>query len=339
MKSSLSKLLLTLLLLLLAAPAATAYDFEEGGIYYNYCGTNEVEVTDGGTKYSGAITIPDSVQHDGKTYSVTSIGEYAFENWTGLTSITIPNSVTSIGEYAFKNCTGLTSITIPNSVNSIGSRALAYCYSLKNIEVEANNSNYSDIDGVLFDKETSTLIAYPNAKGKVYTIPNSVTSIGNFAFGGCTGLASVTIPNSVTSIGEYAFKGCRGLTSVTIPNSVTSIGESAFEGCRGLTSVTIPNSVNSIGKWAFYYCDSLKRVDINSLSAWLKIDFNTPDSNPMASGVATLYLNGEKVTNVVVPPEITAIKNYTFLNCHSLSSITIPNSVTSIGKAAFDISI
>ena len=198
-----------------------------------------------------SVTIPNSV---------TSIGYGAFDDCTGLTSVTIPNSVTSIGESAFFKCSGLTSVTIPNSVTSIGYGAFYECSSLTSINVASDNSNYCSLDGVLFNKDKTTLIQYPGGKQGAYTIPNSVTNIGDLAFSGCSGLASVTIGNSVTSIGSVAFSGCSGLTSVTIPNSVTSIGKQAFYECSSLTSVTIPNSVTRIGYDAFRSCSGLTSV-------------------------------------------------------------------------------
>ena len=200
-----------------------------------------------------SVTIPDSV---------TSIGSCAFYDCTGLTSITIPDSVTSIGESAFAFCTGLTSVTIPDSVTSIGDEAFNNCTRLTSITVKEGNPKYSsDEYGVLFNKDKTLLIQYPiGNKRTSYTIPDSVTSIGDWAFAQCTGLTSVTIGNSVTSIGEAAFWLCTSLTSVTIPNSVTSIGSSAFSMCVSLTSVTIPDSVTSIGNGAFYFCTSLTDV-------------------------------------------------------------------------------
>ena len=190
-----------------------------------------------------SITIPNSV---------TSIGDWAFINCSSLTSITIPNSVTSIGDYAFNRCASLTSITIPNSVTSIGNSVFYLCSSLTSMVVEEGNTTYDSRNNcnAIIETATNTLIA-----GCQKTIiPNSVTSIGDWAFNGCYSLTSITIPNSVTSIGDWAFNGCESLTSITIPNSVTSIGDWAFERCSSLTSITIPNSVTSIGEEAFRYC-------------------------------------------------------------------------------------
>ncbi|MDR1787882.1 MAG: leucine-rich repeat protein [Treponema sp.] len=192
-----------------------------------------------------SVTIPNSV---------TSIGNYAFYNCFGLTSVTIGDSVTSIGTSAFDLCRRLTSVTIPASVTSIGSSAFDYCTGLTSITVAENNTTYSSVDGVLFNKNKTMLIQYPAGKTGAYTIPSSVTSIGDYAFSGCTGLTSVTIGASVTSIGNYAFYVCTGLTSVTIPGSVTSIGSQAFRDCNGLTSVTFEGSAiedNNFGTYAF----------------------------------------------------------------------------------------
>ena len=231
--------------------------------------------------------------------SVTSIEDGVFSGCSGLTSITIPNSVTSIGSNVFRNCSGLTSVTIPNSVTTIGSFAFFGCSGLTSI-----------------------------------TIPNSVTIIGGYAFYGCSGLTSITIPNSVTSIGGGTFYGCSGLTSITIPNSVTSIGEVTFSGCSGLTSITIPNSVTSIGDRAFKECSALTSVNISDIAAWCNIVFANNAANPL-SYAKSLYLNGEALTNVIIPNSATAIGLRAFYGCSSMTSITIPNSVKSIEVEAF----
>ena len=252
---------LSLLLLALMLPAtASAYDFEVDGIYYYYIGDNQAGVTDADGSwytpdYSGDVIIPETVTYGGTTYSLTAIGESAFEHCTGLTSVTIPNSVIVIGDNAFRSCSGLTSVDIPNSVSTIGYWAFVGCENLKRVNIDDleawcrisfyYGSNPCDAAGHLYlnGEEIINLV-----------IPCSVTSIGNYVFESLIGLKSVTIPNSVTSIGESAFQNCIGLTSVTIPNSVTSIGDYAFENCSGLIGITIPNSVTSIGGYAFYYC-------------------------------------------------------------------------------------
>ena len=190
-------------------------------------------------EYGGDMSIPSSVTYMEKTYSVTSIGQSAFFRCTYLTSISIPNSVTSIKGGAFSGCTGLTSMTIPNSVSSIGSGAFEGCTGLTSISVNALNTSYVDIDGVLFKKDKTTIIAYPCGKQGAYTIIPSVTSIEDEAFYGCSGLTSVTIPNSVTSIGLYAFYGCTGLESLTLLNTTfLMIDGEAFSYCTGLKEIT-----------------------------------------------------------------------------------------------------
>ena len=251
---------------------------------------------------------------------VTSIGNEAFYHCTSLTSVTIPDSVTSIGDRVFSYCTSLTSVTIPDSVTSIGDRVFSYCTSLTGIWVAEGNSHYSsDASGVLFNKDKTTLVQCPGAFA-AYTIPDSVTSIGRYAFYGCTSLTSVTIPGSVTSIGVYAFDSCASLISVTIPDGVTSIGDSAFDYCTSLTSVTIPGSVTSIGDSVFYHCTSLASVTI-------------PDSVTSIGRYAFAYC--KSLTSVAIPDGVTSIGEKAFSQCTSLTSVAIPDSVTSIGERAF----
>ena len=269
---------------------ANAYDVEIDGIYYDLITkAKQATVTSGTTKYSREVVIPESIEHEGVSYSVTSIGFKAFDSCTGLTSISIPNSVTSIGVYAFQGCSRLTSIIIPSSVTSIASYAFNGCSTLTSISIPNNVTSIGTF-------------AFQNCSGLTsVTIGNSVTSIGIYAFYGCNSLTSVNIsdlaawcnisfkdnssnplnfahhlflngteikdlviPNSMTSIGNYAFYGCSCLTSLTIPNSVTSIGNYAFSGCSSLTSLTIPNSVSSIGTYAMSSCSALETIVIGN---------------------------------------------------------------------------
>ena len=293
-----------------------------------------------------------------KGVRVTSIDSEAFLGCTGLTSVTIPDSVTSICSYVFYYCDNLTSVTIGDSVESIGDSVFSGCKSLTSIDVNIDNQFYKSIYGNLYSKDGKTLIQYTiGKKDNSFAIPDSVESISNSAFLGCTSLTSVTIPDRVTSIGNAAFYRCDSLTSVTIGDSVENIGNYAFAWCERLASVTIPNSVTSIGEWAFNYCTSLMSVtigngvtsigeeafsgctrltsvNITDIAAWCNISFAYYNSNPL-DYAKNLYLNGELVTELIIPDSITSIGDYAFYNCDSITSVTIPYGVTIIGKSAF----
>ena len=213
--------------------------------------------------------------------------------------VQVSPAVTSLGYGMFVGYYSLAEISIPDSVTSIGAIAFYDCDSLTSV-----------------------------------TIGNGVTSIGEEAFSGCDGITSVTIPDSVTSIGEEAFSNCDSLTSVTIGNGVTSIGAYAFYDCSSLTSVTIGDGVTSIEESAFEDCSGLTSVYVTDIAAWCAIDFGSYNANPL-SYAHNLYLNGELVTDLVIPDGVASIGIDAFYGCTSLTSITIPNSVTSIGAWAF----
>jgi len=344
--------------------AETTPSFSVDGLAFKVKNKKAVEVV---YRKSNAekFVIPASVKHGGVSYSVTSIGDSAFMDCPSLKSITIPStvttignraffycealssisipsSVTSIGTRAFSGCSSLTSITIPSSVTSIGDYAFRGCRALKTFTIDENNPNYSIVDGVLFNKDRTTLIACPNSESSSYEIPSSVTTIGKSAFRGLA-LKSITIPSSVTTIGEYAFSGCSSLTSITIPSSVKSIEKYAFGECVSSTTLTIPSSVTSIGEMAFYKCQSLKSVSIpssiTSIREWTFGECDALTSISIPSSVTSIgdYAFGSctSLLSVSIPSSVTSIGRNAFNRCFSLTSITIPSSVTSIGDGAF----
>ena len=190
--------------------------------------------------------------------NLNSIGDDAFSGCTGLTAITLPASLNSIGDDAFYNCTSLTAMNLPASVTSIADFAFESCSKLTTFTVDPSNPNYSSTNGVLFDKTQTTLLQFPMGKTGSYTLPSSVTRIGNAAFESCTGLTSLTLPTNLNNIGNYAFFKCTGLTSLTILSGLTSLQEGCFQSCTKLTSVTLPASVNTLGDGIFYGCSLLK---------------------------------------------------------------------------------
>ena len=282
-----------------------------------------------------SVTIPDSV---------TTIGNHAFQYCSSLTSVTIGDSVTTIGIYAFYGCSSLTSVTIGDSVTTIEFGAFANCSSLRefNGKYASEDGRYLIIDG--------TLNSFAPAGLTEYTIPNSVTTIGEYAFYYCDCLTSVTIPDSVTTIGWSAFDGCSSLTSVTIPDSVTSIGYRAFFDCWRLTNVTIGDSVTEIGDSAFSGCSILTEFNgkfasedgrcliivgtLNSFAPAGLTEYTIPDSVTTIGDYAFSWCSS--LTSVTIPDSVATIGNSAFRWCESLTSVTIPDGVTTIGGGAFE---
>ena len=299
------------------------------------------------------ITIPNSVTGiaayafnntallENQTTAVKYVGKWVVDCDYDAKSVTIKNGTVGIADSAFDDCNSLTSITIPDSVASIGNSAFENCTSLTEIKVATKNSKYVSVNGVLYNKNKTTLICYPaGKKDKSYKIINSVSSIGNNAFNGCDSLTNITIPNSVTSIGDLAFNGCTSLKSITMPNSITSISGGVFYGCTSLTSITIPDGVTSIRWSAFGHCASLKSITIpDSVTSIGECAF-------YGSGLTTVKLP-EKLNDIgvdafgstpIIKNQKTEIKyiGSTIISCDTdAEELTIGDNVTTIASYAF----
>ena len=293
------KQLTILIVVMTICDFAFGQKFESNGIYYNIISATEpyqVAVTSKNTSYPyndddiymNNVAIPASVTYEGNTYSVTTIMNHAFGYCNALTSVNIPKSVTTIENDAFY-----------------------YCSNLIQFEVSTENPSFSAESGVLFSKNQDTLIQYPIAKsGTSYSIPNSVTTVGNAAFYSCTGLTSITIPNSVTTIKHAAFYSCINLTNITIPRSVITIENYAFVECWNLTQFEV-------------------EPENSSFSAVEGVLFSKNQDTLL------IFPKGQLGAPYIIPNSVTTIGFAAFFHCTGLASLIIPNSVATIEDNAF----
>ena len=408
--------LLTFIIALLAATGAWAQTtFIAENLKYTVtdAATHTVELTGYVTKPTGALTIPATVTNEDTEYSVTSIGSSAFSSCYSLKAVTIPASVTNIGSSAFSWCSRLTAVTIPEGVATIGSSAFERCSSLTEVNIPASvtnigswvfdycsaltaihvaegNTAYSSEDGVLFNKDKTTLVCYPIGKTETtYTVPATVTTFTTSAFEGCTALAQINLPNSLTDMSLRTFYGCTSLTEVTLPDGVTRLMGFNFTDCSALEKVTLPEGITYIGNNAFYNCSALTemtvwairppgvsndaftgvgsslvvKVPAEGLPAYQTADI-WKDFSLQGNGQAPFVVDNLKyrvtsqtentvevmgyqtaptdaltipanVTYNEVTYTVTGIKEQVFANCSALTSVSLPDGLTSIGNAAF----
>ena len=274
---------------------------------------------------SGCCTVCDRppAPAEGILYKLSSDGTYAeVVGYTGTAKkINIADTyngvpVTKIYEKAFYNNSSITSVVIPDSVTSIGNYAFENCSALKDVYI----TDIAAWCNISFGNYSANPLYYATYATNLYLNGELITEL--------------VIPDGVTAIPMYAFYKQNSITSVTIPDSVTSIGDYAFADCDALTSVIIGNGVVFIGNYAFYYCSALKDVYITDIASWCNISFESSSANPLYYAT-NFYLNGELITELVIPDGVTSIGNYAFYGCDALTSVVVPDSVTSIGSSAF----
>lgn len=362
------------------------YDFEDGGIFYNY-GTdgNEAVVTCRNTQYktyAGDVVVPEQVIHNGRTLTVTAVGDDAFRDCAGLNTVTLPGSVKRIGDRAFRSASGLTHVDLPAGLEKIGDQSFTNCISLQQVYLSSSvreignkaflnctGLNRVDVDDIQswidmrLDGYYSSPLLYAHRlfvqgqEVKHLVIPNNIVSLPDYKFAGFSGMTAVTFNGELASIGRSTFEGCSSLSSLDFPESLTAIGQESFKGCSGLqelvltepiqhigqgaftdcnalTSVAFEGPVDMIESDAFVGCDNLTGVITTDISSWFDNGFQNEKSNPL-SLAHHLFVNGEELTDLVIPDDIISIGDYLFYSFTGMTSLTLGNNVKQIGTSAF----
>lgn len=293
-----------------------------------------------------SVDLPESVTHIGDhafegckfnavnlPQNLKSIGKSAFGFCFFLSSVDIPSSVTDIADSAFESCTRLASVNIGSGLSTIGNLIFGDCISLAKIDVSEENENYTDDGGVMFSKDKTTLICYPDGlQADTYVIPSYVKNIGSYAFENYSGLKKVVISESVTNIADCAFYACFELETVEIPESVECIGNTAFLLCRALKSIKIPKSVKSIGTYPFGGCESLVSLEVSPEN-----DFYTADENGVLFNkdkTELIYAPRHLKNSYAIPSGVKTVCRQAFYDCQFLTRMEIPSSVTLFGMDA-----
>lgn len=340
-------LLLVAVMLVAAVLPAIAADFEVDEIAYNVIGENQVEVTKRASgQYAGEVIIPATVNHEGTTYQVTRIGTSAFSNNSGLTLVEIPEGVTEIGNSSFCYCRNLQNIDLPNSLISVGKNAFSGCSSFTSFHIPRNlasveydtfcyltglayytcstlNKYFKVVDGVLYSKDMTTIVAYPPAApATTFDVPNTVTRVHEYCFSSSNNLVTVNFPESLTWIGMNIFRECKGLVEVDIPDGVTYMGITVFGNCSNLERVHLPASLDSIMDSSFSGCDKLTEITI-------------PRNVSFIDEQGFINARNLKTITVEEGSRLKKIGPYAFRDCLSLESFDMQDSVTSIGNGCF----
>ena len=345
--TKLSKKFYLLVMMLTGILPAMAADFMVDSICYNIIGDNQVEVTSrDSVKYAGEVIIPATVFNDGITYQVTRIGKNAFQGCKELTLIDIPEGITSIGTFAFNGCTQLENVDLPNSLVTLETFAFYGCQSFTSFHVPRNlteiaynalmlckniayytcssfNNKYKAVDGILYSKDLTMLVAYPfAATATSFDIPTTVTALHDYCLSGNNNLVAVNIPETVTWMGMNIFRDCQNIVEIDVPDGVTHMGITVFGGCTSLTRVHLPANLDTIRSSTFSGCTLLTEVTV-------------PRNVSCIDEQGFINARSLKTVTFEEGSRLTSLGERAFMDCYALESLDLPSTVSSIGSGCF----